>query len=305
MKCVHLAGLRRCIGALALVPLLSACQLDVGKSSVEAEFARKRAAGAFHVVSVENGQAVIMARGRKVNVTPGVGACVAADAIDLSERSAFMLLADCAVAAPVVEAKGGGKRLQMAPAFPGLITLSLAGEPRARTERLEAFLRTPSARRQIARGGGDDDVVVEEIRVIGDAVLVHARNGGETDMPLLSRDFWRAFIDLNGRMGVVTVSGFAAAELKSETMFGEAMRHVLSLQGANGRYVEADTEADVEALTGVAAVAPAEDQVEAIAEVASLDDDLAVVPVSRPDRAVASRGTPVPGMPLPPKRPVR
>lgn len=288
----------RVIGALCLVPLLAACQIDIGENTMEAEFARKRAAGAFQVTKVENGRAVVMARGREVRVTPGPGACVAEDAIDLSERSAFLLFADCAVTAPLIEAKTeNGRRLEMAQAFPGLITLSLAGEPRAETTSLETFLRTPAAERQIARGA-DEAVSVEEVRVIGDAVLVHAR-ADDGAPAMLSSDFWRGFVDLNGRMGVLTVSAFAAADLDSEALFGELMRQVNALYAANGGPIRIE---DGDALIGLAkAVEPAA-PAEEVPAIASLDEDLTRGPAPQPS---PRRGTPTPGIPLPPTRPAR
>lgn len=289
---------------LGLIAPLGACQLSKGLSGFDAEIARQRA-GDFEVVSVEDGRAVIKAKGRMVELTPAPGACIATDAIDLSERSAFMLLTDCAVTAPVVTAEATG-RLHMAGAFPGLVTLSLAGEPRVDIDRLVAFLDTPRGQRQLARGQGERQVVMEEMRVIDDVVFVHARNRDEEAAPLLSRDFWRGFMDLNGRMGVVTVSGFQAAAMPSEAMFAEIQRQVNALTGGAGVY------ADAKALTGVVARAPAPAEAAPQAEVADLSDDLVFVPPPRPSRAAgaavpgpSSRGTPVPGMPLPPPRPQR
>jgi hypothetical protein len=225
------AGRAGVLAALAAVAVLAGCQArtTAGESGRDAELARVAAAGTFRLVSVEPRRAVVDAAGQRVAVVPAANTCIAEDAIDLSERSAFLLLADCAAMRAASTASGV---LDVAPGFPGLVTLSIAGAPRGGIGALLDFLRTPEGRAQLARSDDASAVLLEETREIGDVLYVHARQADEAVLPLLSRDFWRAFVDLDGRMGVITVSGFGARDPGAEAMFGEAHRQVTALATA-------------------------------------------------------------------------
>lgn len=223
--------------------LVAGCQVQTtaGLSARDAEIARLRAE-TFQVVSLRPRRAVIEAAGQTVAVVPAAGSCIAIDAVDTGERSAFLLLTDCAMAE--IGGEGGleteaasvagitAGRLDMTPAFPGLVTLSIAGEARGEIDALMDFLTTEDGRAQLARSEAASAVDIEETREIDGALYVHARQADDDAVPLLSRDFWRAFIDIGGRMGVVTVSGFRAGTLDAEALFAEVHRQVVALTTA-------------------------------------------------------------------------
>ncbi|MEO1469929.1 MAG: hypothetical protein AAFV86_12790 [Pseudomonadota bacterium] len=228
--------------------------------------------GQFLLVSVAPDRAVIRSGDRRVAVTPADGACVAEDAIDLEGASAFVLLTDCALTEGA-EMGGAG--------FPGLVTVSLAAAPRGPMADLQAFLETDAGRRQLARGTDAGEVSIRAASQIDGALYIHARNLDDSAMPLLSRDFWRGFLELNDRMAVITVSGFDAHPLPPEALFDEIRRHALALIEGNG--------------------GPAADN--QLQDVPPPTPDIGTVRVEEPPaRGGASEGVPVPGMPLPPRR---
>ncbi|MGF1552036.1 MAG: hypothetical protein ACFBWO_05960 [Paracoccaceae bacterium] len=230
---------RRFVALACAATALAGCQVQTtagaGLSERDAELDRVKAAeaGVFRLRSASPRRAVIEAAGRAVTVVPAPETCLAEDAIDLSERSAFLLITDCAMVQDAPQAAGAGEgRLARAPSFPGLVTLSLAAEPRGAIADLLAFLETEAGRALLARAEDAAPVAIRETREIGGALYVHARQEDEAASPLLSRDFWRAFVDIGGRMGVVTVSGFGAGDIGHDTMFGEAHRQVVALTTA-------------------------------------------------------------------------
>ena len=61
----------------------------------------------------------------------------------------------------------------------------------------------------LGRGGSGQRVVVKESRQQDGAVFLYlSRTRATTWSLILSNRFWRAFIELNDRLAVVTISGF-------------------------------------------------------------------------------------------------
>ncbi|MEO1724938.1 MAG: hypothetical protein AAFR84_21380 [Pseudomonadota bacterium] len=216
--------------------LLTGCIITPGASTLDGELSRLRGGSGFAVVAVSPQEAVIDARGRTVVVNPGPGACINPDTLDLAENAAFMLLTDCAVelgaTTGTASATPAGERLHLEHGFPGLTTVSVSGDPRGTLESLERFIASDAGKVRLARGSDGAGVEVKEMREIGDALFVLARSL-EPTMPLLSDEFWRAFIELNDRLVLVTVSAFQANALGKEEMFDEALAHVQALQAGN------------------------------------------------------------------------
>ncbi|MEM6677214.1 MAG: hypothetical protein AAF675_05000 [Pseudomonadota bacterium] len=228
-------AIRRGLPLLLVPAVLTGCMITPGAPTLDAELERLRSKGDFALVSSSPLEAVIAARGREVVVSPGEGSCIHEEAIDLGESSAFLLFTDCHIA--LGPSKGvpsaNGQRLHLSPAFPGLVTVSVASERRGLIRDLEAFLQSADGRAQLARDAGGA-VEILEMREVDDALYVHARTLND-DMPLLSADFWRAFAEINDRLVLVTVSGFRANAPGSEVMFEELARQVTALRAGNGQ----------------------------------------------------------------------
>ncbi|MEM9762627.1 MAG: hypothetical protein AAF968_08980 [Pseudomonadota bacterium] len=218
------------------VGLLSGCMVSPGAPTLDAELTRIRDGAAFRGVSVSPLEAVIDARGRPVVVSPGKGSCINPDTLDLADNSAFMLLSDCAVELGATNGQASdtraGKRLHLDHGFPGLITVSVSGDGRGTLESLERFVASDAGRVQLARGSDGAGVEIAEMREIDDALFVLARSVDQP-VPLLSNEFWRAFVEVNERLVLVTVSAFQANELEKEAMFAEALGQVEALRAGN------------------------------------------------------------------------
>ncbi len=277
--------------------LLSGCLgLEAGFSGRDAELARR---GEFYVERASHEEAVVLARGRRVTLAPIEGLCLASDVIETSPEGAFAVVGDCLTEAPPgprTLTADGRALANLPPAFSGLVTLSVSGEPMfasaaARQPRaldgLVAFLATPSGHALLGRGGDPETVEVIEAKAVGDALYVHVHDTDETTLALLAPDFWRAFVEINGRLVLVTVSGFRDRPLPPETMLTLLAGQLTALRAAN-------------------AAAPVADEVVLASGTRVRRRDAGSVPTDpRPAREGGLSPVVVSGIPVPPARPVK
>jgi hypothetical protein len=246
----RLPGLRRVLASVALLGGLSglaSCAemgLERGLSGRDAEWERASAPGDFSVVSASHARAVVSALGKQVAIEPAYGFCLAEEAIETSERSAFLLLGDCAIEDPAGSGAPVDGALDLPSGVPGIITVSISGDPgfsqpdsqAGDLADLQSYVETPEGRALLGRGGNGDEVRVADTRRIGNTlfVLVEDTNGG---VPVLASRFWRAFLEVNERLAVVTISGFRDRPLPEEEMLRHLGDQVRQLQVANSEPV--------------------------------------------------------------------
>ena len=234
--------LPRLLVAMALLGGMAGCVapgLQRGFSGRDAELARARGSGDFSVVSATPERAVVSALGKQVAVEPAAGFCLTREAIETSSRSAFLLLGDCALEEPAGGGAGAEGALDLPRGVPGIITVSISGDPGfAQTGRpndisgLQSFVDSAEGRALLGRGGESDQVSVVETRHIGNCLYVLVEDG-DSSVPVLAPRFWRAFVELNGRLTVVTISGFRDRPLPEEEMLRHLGDQVRQLQVAN------------------------------------------------------------------------
>ena len=240
-----MVGLRSRFGLTAslLIGLqaVSACEmqfpLETGFSGVRAERDRQRQQP-YHVVALSDDRAVISAKGRQVAIEPASGFCLAKNSVETSTRSAFALIGDCALdKAPDKSKRSTQGELQLPKSIPGIITVSVSGNPQLDNsgglEGLEEFFKTTAGRKLLGRGDDPSAVEVKETRQIDDSIYVLVEDGGAGVLPVLSKRFWRGFVQVNDRLAVVTVSGFRARPLGKERMLKYLVDQVQTLSVAN------------------------------------------------------------------------
>ncbi|MEL6768388.1 MAG: hypothetical protein AAFP17_14495 [Pseudomonadota bacterium] len=305
-------------GPVIAVSLLSGCMVSPGAPTLEAELTRVRDGAAFRVISVSPQEAVIDARGRPVVVSPGPGSCINPDTLDLADNAAFMLLTDCALELGAsngqASATRAGERLHLDRGFPGLVTVSVSGDARGTLESLERFVASDAGKVRLARGSDGGGVEIAEMREIDDALFVLARSIEQT-VPILSNEFWRAFVEVNERLVLVTVSAFQANELEKEAMFTEALGQVEALRaGNNGVLALAPSLPRTADITPVRAISRTEPPAEANAEPEPLpeaapeheaqrDDEPQTPADALPQIAPVPRAAAGDSGPVPPQRP--
>ncbi len=241
-------GLRPDLVAVALLVALAGCVappgLERGLSGRDAEWARTRGPGEFSVVSATPGRAVVSALGHQVAIEPADGFCLAREAIETSDRSAFLLLGDCALEEPAARGQGADALLDLPRGVPGIITVSISGDPgftqaggAGDLSELQRFVESAEGRALLGRGGDGAQVSVVETRAIGNCLYVLVEDG-DGSVPVLAPRFWRAFVELNQRLAVVTISGFRDRPLPEEEMLRHLGDQVRQLQVANSEPID-------------------------------------------------------------------
>jgi hypothetical protein len=255
-----------CCAVAFAASLLAGCDAR-GFSSREAELDRVRQ-GPFEVISANHSRAVVSANGRQVAIEPANGFCLAEESIETSGRSAFALIGDCALS----EASGSRNRsangeLQLPKGLPGFLTVSVSGGPAfgsggssSNLEELQAFLDTPDGRKMLGRGGNSDSVSVEATRQVGDSLYLLVEDKNASSVPLFAPKFWRAFVELNDRLAVVTISGFRDRPMTEKEMLGYLVSQVRKLRTANRLPINEERTLIAERTPRPRALDPAEEQ---------------------------------------------
>lgn len=193
----------------------------------------------FFVISASSEAAVISALGKEVAIRPAEGFCLSRESIETSDRSAVALIGDCALEGDVNSASRSSKgELNLPRSLPGIITVSISGNPEVRSsgldaERIEEFLQSKQGKSLIGRSADGSGVTIHESRKSDEVIflLVEDTNGGP--VPILSDTFWRAFMTLNDRLTVITISAFRASPIGVESMLEHLTEQVETLKVAN------------------------------------------------------------------------
>lgn len=229
---------------LSLALVLGGCELaEPGLSGRDQELARRAGEQAFAVVEAGEERAVFAANGSRIVIEPPEGYCLDEDSVAVSERSAFVLVADCMEAQEAALANGAET---LPRAFPGILTVTVSGDEAlgagpAALASFESLLGAEAGAGLLGRGnGGGPGQVVAMNRVDGALyVLVdEATSGGGGS--LLAPRFWRAFTEIGGRLVLVTVSGFSDRPLAEEEMLAFLAAQMAGLRRANGLEPGAD-----------------------------------------------------------------
>lgn len=252
------------VASLASSGLSGCLQLEPGLSGREAELARSRAADApFTFVETGPSRAVARAAGELIAIVPVEGLCLTSGAFSSSQSGVFAVVADC-LTETAVTVTDDGEGLELPPAFPGLVTVAISGDPATDAEgrgdvvRLRRFLESEQGLALLGRNGSGETVEIVTIEEEDEALLVHVRDSHEGGLALLSPEFWRGFLDIRGRLVLVTVSGFRDRPLPAEEMHTVLRAQLVRIRednvtppvlspgaAADVRLVEAGTGADI------------------------------------------------------------
>ncbi|GMG83602.1 hypothetical protein LNKW23_28150 [Paralimibaculum aggregatum] len=202
--------------------LLSGClQLERGLSDRDDELERTRVPYRF----VETGpqRAIVRAGDALIAIEPVEGLCLTSGTFSASETGVFAVVADC-VTETAAAAAPGADRVEVPPAFPGLVTVAISGDPAGGAGtgtamlQLRNFLTGEKGLALLGRNGSGDTVEIVDVIEADGALFVHVHDTHEGGLALLSPEFWRGFMDIRGKLVLVTVSGFRDRPLDPEEM---------------------------------------------------------------------------------------
>jgi len=146
------------------------------------------------------------------------GYCIDATAVRETAEAAFVLLGSCA-------ALTGGDMAAM-PRSPGVLTVLVSpvgpgsALSAASEDEVVRFFESDEGRAAISADGRAESVDIMETRATAGQVFVRARDLSGTRPEGVAEDYWRALLDLNGRLVTATVIGFEARPLAPEDGLG-------------------------------------------------------------------------------------
>jgi hypothetical protein len=141
--------------------------------------------------------------GRGVTIAAPPGLCIDVASTQVDAAGAFVLIRDC---------PGREARPPRAAMTASVSSGGLTGEGDAAADTLadlQAFLETPDGLALVGRSGRSGGVRVLAQELSGDVLFVLVEDRGPQPIAGLDRTFWRAFLEVNDRMTVLSVLGFA------------------------------------------------------------------------------------------------
>ncbi len=152
-------------------------------------------------------RAKVTVAGRPVVIAAAPGFCIDAPSTTLTSAGAFVLMSDCAL---LGQTRGG--RTPVGAALTASVSsggLGGEGDDEAATlDDLQAYLDTADGRALVGRSGRGDRVRILSQQLKDDVLYVLVEDRGQQPIAGIDPRFWRAFLEVNGRMTVLSVIGF-------------------------------------------------------------------------------------------------
>lgn len=221
-----IAGLKRILALGAFVALTTSCAPPGAGANGGQNGAQNGGAGRIggtlsseyvQIVSVSRSLVEVESSGRLVKAAAPDGDCIPVDSIQTQRRTAFLLIHDCAGAAPI-----------------GVVSLSISAAPLTLPpDDLARFLKSDAARAGLGFGGGEAGVSVIDVEVADGVVIAMVEDKGGFGPAFAGEVICRAFMELNGRMVVATLTSLGDAPRPAEEMRAELERFVGALRAAN------------------------------------------------------------------------
>jgi hypothetical protein len=174
---------------------------------------------------------VVTVSGQPVTIAAPRGFCVDHASTTVNTAGAFVLVSDCAllgetptngvpVGAVLTASVSGG----LAAGIPSEQSLA----------ELEAFFGTAQGRATVGRSGDAARTRVLQSRTRNNVLYVLVEDRGQQRIPGVEQRFWRAFLDVSGRMVALSVLGFQGAGVGPEQGLAYLQSFADAIQRANG-----------------------------------------------------------------------
>jgi hypothetical protein len=232
-------------GVLAAV-LLSGCEYS-GLNERDYGLSGRKSYKNFAVVEASTKRAVFKVRKKRIVVEPPQGYCLDDRSIAVTPKAGFALVAEClgSQSAELAQEAGSGNLAEAAlpRAFPGILTVSISGEhaygPDADAlDDFEELLGSEAGSKLLGRGDNSAPGKVIATRRIGGALYVLIEATTANGSPILAQRFWRAFININERLVLVTVSSFTDRPIAEDAMLGFLAQQMVILRRVNGQLID-------------------------------------------------------------------
>ncbi len=202
-------GIRAAVAAAALVSL-AACEGGAGGGAVT--------------------RTTVRVGGAPVIVAAPAGFCVDQRSTDSSAAGAFVLVTDCTLlgrrtpeGGPPI---GAAMTASISAPEPGTAPVTLAD--------LEGYAATPQGRALLGRSGRGDAIRILETVRRGDVLYMLVEDRGPQPIAGVDPRFWRAFMEVDGRIAALSVLGFQGSGIDAQTGFGFISAFAANIDAANG-----------------------------------------------------------------------
>ncbi|MEL6793867.1 MAG: hypothetical protein AAFP78_10455 [Pseudomonadota bacterium] len=202
---------------IALSGAVAACAPPT--ASKRDPFATPSRADYVRLASVSNSMVEVDSAGRTVRAAAPDGLCISSDSIQTFRESVFMVIDGCR-----------GARSPLA----GVVSVNITNGPLSLDlASMEAHFRSPSGVASLGYGGDPEDIALIEVERTGDAVFATVLDESEFGPAFAGDEICRAFMELNGRMVVVTMTSRRQEPKTPEEMRADMEAVVAALREAN------------------------------------------------------------------------
>lgn len=171
--------------------------------------------------------------GQPVTLAAPPGFCIDSSSTSVTAEGAFVLMSDCAL----LGSAGDAERRRIGAALTASVSAGgLAGEgddPAQDLAGLAEFAATPEGRAVLGRSGRSDHVRILATETRRDVLYLLVEDRGPQPVAGIDRRFWRAFLELDGRMTVLSVLGFEGAGIDPQQGLNHLVAFADALQSAN------------------------------------------------------------------------
>jgi hypothetical protein len=174
-------------------------------------------------------RATVTVAGRNVTILAPTGFCVDPASTNVSATGAFVMISDCGLlgAAPVAEGDADEP-------IGAVMTASIsAADGPATVAEVQSFAATAQGRAVLSRSGRGDRVRILATRTRRDVLYMLIEDRGPQPIAGIEPAFWRAFLDVQGQMTVLSVLGFEGAGIGPTEGLALIQRFADTVQAAN------------------------------------------------------------------------
>jgi hypothetical protein len=178
-------------------------------------------------------RAKVTVAGRAITIAPPPGFCIDPPSTTVNSDGAFVLMSDCVL----LGGRAAAGRAPVAAALTASVSaggLGGEGDDEAATlEDLQVFLDTPDGLALVSRSGRSDRVAIRARLLRNDVLYVLVEDRGAQPIAGIERQFWRAFLEVNGRLVALSIIGFQGAGPGPQDALNQLAALARATQAAN------------------------------------------------------------------------